>query len=211
MQKRFFERFQSTCPARGTTDAAYEPQTPDQISIHVPREGHDFMSSTQSLEIELFQSTCPARGTTHLEVHQDNQQEFQSTCPARGTTLTPEETSLTVTSISIHVPREGHDKLPPALAGSSLNFNPRAPRGARLFLRYGGRHGAAISIHVPREGHDASRCSSLSTFRAFQSTCPARGTTHFCVLPRIRTRFQSTCPARGTTAPCCRARCWPPS
>ena len=35
----------------------------------------------------------------------------------------------------------------------------------------------AISIHVPREGHDnhLEHCQSIQV--AFQSTCPARGTT----------------------------------
>ena len=36
-----YARFQSTCPARGTT-AAYDGFTAAiDISIHVPREGHD--------------------------------------------------------------------------------------------------------------------------------------------------------------------------
>ena len=57
--------------------------------------------------------------------------EFQSTCPARGTTRTAEVT--------------------PAVFS---DFNPRAPRGARLrdFILI--RLKARISIHVPREGHD---------------------------------------------------------
>ena len=33
--------FQSTCPARGTTIPANDPKQDDEISIHVPREGHD--------------------------------------------------------------------------------------------------------------------------------------------------------------------------
>ena len=62
-----------------------------------------------------------------------------------------------------------------------IDFNPRAPRGARqqyspvlpgLYL---------ISIHVPREGHDYSFHCYLQLFHVFQSTCPARGTTVLCV------------------------------
>ena len=34
-----------------------------------------------------------------------------------------------------------------------------------------------ISIHVPREGHDISNLTGRRDFTAFQSTCPARGTT----------------------------------
>ena len=34
------------------------------ISIHVPREGHDFGSGQHNKNTPEFQSTCPARGTT---------------------------------------------------------------------------------------------------------------------------------------------------
>ena len=39
--------FQSTCPVRGTTHKEEIMATYDEISIHVPREGHD--SSFRSL------------------------------------------------------------------------------------------------------------------------------------------------------------------
>ena len=55
--------------------------------------------------------------------------------------------------ISIHVPREGHDRCRPDLGRARRNFNPRAPRGARL-RRAGRTAEHPISIHVPREGHD---------------------------------------------------------
>ena len=78
---------------------------------------------------------------------------FQSTCPARGTTLYLYADARYQT-ISIHVPREGHDMLilcclhpmttfqstcpargttmiKLAAFGQHCNFNPRAPRGAR--------------------------------------------------------------------------------
>ena len=82
------------------------------------------------------------------------------------------------TYISIHVPREGHDKRPfaadrddisfqstcpargtticqPLPCPGRLDFNPRAPRGARLAVLSLTSTIGAISIHVPREGHDA--------------------------------------------------------
>ena len=56
------------------------------ISIHVPREGHDWQSIESPDQIQVFQSTCPARGTTD-----EIMMEFIPNL------------------ISIHVPREGHD------------------------------------------------------------------------------------------------------
>ena len=58
--------------------------------------------------------------------------------------------------ISIHVPREGHD---------------------RLYL-VGLLDALPISIHVPREGHDETMSYTARYTLKFQSTCPARGTTH---------------------------------
>ena len=192
------------------------------ISIHVPREGHDLSPETVLRVLDVFQSTCPARGTTfYPRVHhggspdfnpraprgarpktQERQQQsllFQSTCPARGTTSTLIDSLALVRAISIHVPREGHDSLQSGLSVDQSNFNPRAPRGARLRGR-----------ELLRQEHQ------------FQSTCPARGTTNRRIRGRItrnnfnpraprgarlsliefaflRLAFQSTCPARGTT------------
>ena len=52
------------------------------------------------------------------------------------------------------MPREGHDPEVRVSVSRTLNFNPRAPRGARR-SEYGVLpDGMIISIHVPREGHD---------------------------------------------------------
>ena len=80
------------------------------ISIHVPREGHDVFYGKIRTYLDKFQSTCPARGTTAfaLDVLVDN-------------------------AISIHVPREGHDSKDSRTTSPWTHFNPRAPRGARLY------------------------------------------------------------------------------
>ena len=102
------KKFQSTCPARGTTCILsakstlrsyfnpraprgarprlfHELSPPAAISIHVPREGHDYYAY-----------------------------------------INPQRTL-----ISIHVPREGHDTNSNSRRSGRSNFNPRAPRGAR--------------------------------------------------------------------------------
>ena len=57
---------------------------------------------------------------------------FQSTCPARGTTSGSALLMRCSASISIHVPREGHDGGVTMRAFATVaDFNPRAPRGAR--------------------------------------------------------------------------------
>ena len=127
------------------------------ISIHVPREGHDEAVYAHFNNTLGFQSTCPARGTTQRRAGcSGHLTAFQSTCPARGTTTTgggcpppsahfnpraprgarPHDLAglREVCVISIHVPREGHDR-----------------------RRDPAKHsGQPISIHVPREGHDTT-------------------------------------------------------
>ena len=49
---------------RGTTNGAMEKAKANDISIHVPREGHDLDSSSIMPMAALFLSTCPVRGTT---------------------------------------------------------------------------------------------------------------------------------------------------
>ena len=56
--------------------------------------------------------------------------------------------------ISIHAPRVGRDHIAPFLSPSLEDFNPRAPRGARLPSFVDNLHFIIISIHAPRVGRD---------------------------------------------------------
>ena len=146
-------RFQSTCPARGTT-------------VTLPRQSR-FL---------LFQSTCPARGTTvpifaqYCDVCDFNPRaprgarqlpakaynglvhfnpraprgarraaisalclsaaEFQSTCPARGTTIEL-LARLVNTTFQSTCPARGTTLIIHQQPLKLRHFNPRAPRGAR--------------------------------------------------------------------------------
>ncbi len=153
------------------------------ISIHVPREGHDT-------------STNGARS---------KKQRFQSTCPARGTTL-QRAVFQRLYRISIHVPREGHDATKSNTTSVALYFNPRAPRGARLAGGYKLKGSLWISIHVPREGHDFYHpFKSAPHVSRISIHVPREGHDSTVFLYNFeRPAFQSTCPARGTTS---QARC----
>ena len=144
----------------------------------MPREGHDFDCRRDARAYARFQSTCPARGTTVQRVVRVPRSVFQSTCPARGTTATHIDYCCICHHISIHVPREGHDKRIAPFSANIADFNPRAPRGARR----------AVCLF------------EIARLRLFQSTCPARGTTWWVIpIAGGYKLFQSTCPARGTT------------
>ncbi len=101
--------FQSTCPARGTTTRFYRKNVGFVISIHVPREGHDWASAVVvdcwcSISIHV-----PREGHDKTEIELlELGQHFNPRAP-RGARLV--EQCL----------RDG----------DSRYFNPRAPRGAR--------------------------------------------------------------------------------
>ena len=122
-----------------------------------------------------FQSTRPARGATDEPGADVGRVLFQSTRPARGATVglwrreirrhvsihAPRagrdggRYAISVTGrVSIHAPRAGRDNYESAKDSRRKGFNPRAPRGARLWR---------------------SRC--LGVRSEFQSTRPARGAT----------------------------------
>ena len=106
-------KFQSTCPARGTTNSCQWSQTRRcDFNPRAPRGARPPTTESPARE-NLFQSTCPARGTTVARLKQ----------------------SL-FNMISIHVPREGHDPLCGLLMAYASYFNPRAPRGARHRVWY---------------------------------------------------------------------------
>ena len=101
------------------------------ISIHVPREGHDNCHAPQPVDVLISIHVPRERHDAGVTVTSGVYPKFQSTCPARGTT------------ISYYV-----------MGLSSFNFNPRAPREARLIALAHAGYTRDISIHVPREGHD---------------------------------------------------------
>ena len=148
-------RFQSTCPARGTTPTAQPSPQLCLISIHVPREGHDadvLHYTGYKLPISIH---VPREGHDPLGL----------VAAVKGM------------AISIHVPREGHDGRADVDATTLADFNPRAPRGARPLPGKTPYVARIISIHVPREGHDNHITDTTYCDGLFQSTCPARGTT----------------------------------
>ena len=169
--------FQSTCPARGTTDIDGERGAVNAISIHVPREGHDYGADQGSL-FGAISIHVPREGhDARMITAQSPSLPFQSTCPARGTTPY-NSTAKAKKQISIHVPREGHDRCRPGRTA------PKAP----------------ISIHVPREGHDTTSWRRSLRRSYFNPRAPRGARHHQLAAQPSPFLFQSTCPARGTTS-----------
>ena len=101
------------------------------------------------------------------------------------------------THISIHVPREGHDtRCCPRGWSQPPHFNPRAPRGARQLQGRLRPHAADFNPRAPRGARPAF-CPLYAASAAFQSTCPARGTTWLTILSFGATLISIHVPREG--------------
>ena len=165
--------FQSTRPIRGAT--RFRPPHPNlvsRISIHAPHTGRDQRAKLSLNRYQKFQSTRPIRGATHrrhrpgaadaISIHAPHTGRdfwgpiiinvlivFQSTRPIRGATIA----KVTIT-------------------GSTPNFNPRAPYGARRCSCFCIFFFAGISIHAPHTGRDMEYPATNYSTRHFNPRAP---------------------------------------
>ena len=145
--------FQSTCPARGTTNPTAEAiQRMLNFNPRAPR-GARRGTSGRAMIYTNFNPRAPRGARQSILDLRPSAKSISIHVPREGHD-DDYRAIMQADAISIHVPREGHDYRWKNLPCSLSNFNPRAPRGARLSLE-------------------------KSTLLAveFQSTCPARGTT----------------------------------
>ena len=147
-----------------------------RISIHAPLAGSDGMRISPIVSLSEFQSTLPSRGATFTAVRR-----------------------AVLHIISIHAPLAGSVQTMTVPSSSSLDFNPRSPRGERLEASHTVRI-IFISIHAPLAGSDILSVAFTHIQTQFQSTLPSRGATKIYCPPPADLRFQSTLPSRGATS-----------
>ena len=190
----------------GATPAAETAGQPQKISIHAPRVGRDGGLRQTQTPRNTFQSTRPVWGATfdvrklRAQNHDFNprapcgarlssvhfiqaETTFQSTRPVWGATKSSQTININ-SRISIHAPRVGRDDEELYMEVSVVNFNPRAPCGARQHWvqLLGGVE--VISIHAPRVGRDYRIPGTVNHKYKFQSTRPVWGATLFSLSRR---------------------------
>ena len=123
---------------------------------------------------------------------------FQPTRPLRGATCCllrlPHRQA-----ISTHAPLAGRDIMSMTLVPDILNFNPRAPCGARLDRDTSNSTLILISTHAPLAGRDRVSSPPRSLRSRFQPTRPLRGATGpspTSSLPLINFNPRAPCGAR---------------
>ena len=169
-------RFQSTRPLRGATSEVDACCACWLISIHAPLAGRDKDSHLYDFRCKYFNPRAPCGARRQELIHRAVCLYISIHAPLAGRDA-PASQSTSAARISIHAPLAGRDcnswnqlfsKLdfnPRAPCGARLNavymgwlffchFNPRAPCGARLGESAGNLKLSYISIHAPLAGRD---------------------------------------------------------
>ncbi len=155
LQETIFDLFQSTRPLRGATRRwSHCCRHRRCISIHAPLTGRDEDSEDRNSRRILFQSTRPLRGATPaalpcwpaspwISIHapltgrdcgkglQIFLGQISIHAPLTGRDDRPQHAPVGSLRISIHAPLTGRDTRLGGTRPHLLDFNPRAPYGAR--------------------------------------------------------------------------------
>ena len=176
------EVFQSTRPVRGATTTPFQNGTLNKISIHAPRAGRDWPGPEDCSDRTYFNPRAPCGARRVVSVVSPITGKFQSTRPVRGATRASAKYPCS-DYISIHAPRAGRDqaRYPYSLGGDISIHAPRAGRD------HGLRHALGLGIDFNPRAPCGARHNPAFRRRInqlFQSTRPVRGATSWaCPVP----------------------------
>ena len=160
-QEGNLRRFQPTRPLRGATISTLLcAAAAKKISTHAPLAGRDSVAAGLPEQRENFNPRAPCGARPNPDLVVGAFILFQPTRPLRGATRSTSRIE-NFTEISTHAPLAGRDgEVVPSLQ-ARMDFNPRAPCGARQYLE-GHNYGRTnISTHAPLAGRDVIRRGSL--------------------------------------------------
>ena len=146
------------------------------ISIHAPRTGSDLIFlrlrtvnnhfNPRSPHGERRQGLAGGRVLHAISIH----------APRTGSDKSRRVQSVLTKRFQSTLPARGATEAKQRRYNGENHFNPRSPHGERQQVHPAVHKGCCISIHAPRTGSDGKSPAPMS-FRAFQSTLPARGAT----------------------------------
>ena len=127
-----FSIFQSTPPARGATPSIYRRIRHGKISIHAPREGGRPLELLQVAHGVSISIHAPREGGDLFVPFPSPYLLISIHAPREGGDMCGKPLEWDG-AISIHAPREGGDMEKLEVGAEDIYFNPRPPRGGRLF------------------------------------------------------------------------------
>ena len=123
-----------------------------------------------------FQPTRPVRGATEIAHKLTDTIKFQPTRPLRGATPCFHR-GIAQSKFQPTRPLRGATRFQLYLVTNNIDFNPRAPCGARRHVKQNQQAKAKISTHAPLAGRDEVSPFWLRGLDSFQPTRPLRGAT----------------------------------
>ena len=168
--------FQSTRPVWGATSPSSDDTSAAEISIHAPRVGRDPRTLLFSPFPVKFQSTRPVWGATVIRHDCPSLLKFQSTRPVWGATSYRSTITFRFQFQSTR-PVWGATFLAWALTNKQINFNPRAPCGARPSYLSDQTGSGYFNPRAPCGARLSFTWDHDITFERFQSTRPVWGAT----------------------------------
>ena len=155
--------FQPTRPLRGATPHVLQVSGVGCISTHAPLAGRDITNLCRTLLRMDFNPRAPCGARPFLPTRQCLPKEFQPTRPLRGATAKLLTTLLPLVFQPTR-PLRGATFLGAGFLRIILNFNPRAPCGARPILVALGVYKFVFQPTRPLRGATAKVYKSLCTF-----------------------------------------------
>ena len=123
------------------------------VSIHAPRVGCDLRAHILPRLGKGFNSRTPCGVRPPSSSRPSSTRSFQFTHPVWGATKLNDR-HHDDTTVSIHAPRVGCDKLAPCPRLAQPCFNSRTPCGVRRLTELDPDIKVTVSIHAPRVGCD---------------------------------------------------------
>ena len=160
-------------PLAGRDGSQPLPQAGIRISTHAPLAGRDVMA-VWMVARNQFQPTRPLRGATVWGGNRRVKERFQPTRPLRGATLQ----RVTTTT-------------------STLDFNPRAPCGARLSPLSSTGYCIGFQPTRPLRGATGHRRNENQNAHEFQPTRPLRGATFCTTWSAVMSKISTHAPLAG--------------
>ncbi len=166
--------FQSAPPTRGATGRRVRQGVRRAVSIRAPHAGGDLRGWALTYRSSSFNPRPPRGGRPAMVAASMAMLSFQSAPPTRGATG-DHLARFPTFEVSIRAPHAGGDFPWELSNGTRQCFNPRPPRGGRLFARSPTHRHLFVSIRAPHAGGDTMRSASITSVTCFNPRPPRGG------------------------------------
>ena len=152
----------------------YGNENPGAFQSTRPLRGATSDHPWRNLWAWVFQPTRPLRGATVSWCHSCPLHQISTHAPLAGRDKPPPRPERPERLISTHAPLAGRDRGARTSRARTINFNPRAPCGARQHAARSKDRYIVISTHAPLAGRDSAN-SGCGAWHEISTHAPLAG------------------------------------